>query len=441
MRPWILPLTFVCATAGAYWLGLQHVGDKVDAERQALSAERASLADQRRRESSRSSASRAAREGGESAGSEDTALETQGARRRGQLSNERIQELLPEVLAEGDPIERSRRLAEMFDSITPENMSLYINALQDSPGVYRENERRLLYFALGKVDGPQAMTLLAQDGDERKFRDLGNTVLSGWASQNPEQAAKWRDSISDERTRGDFINGLVDGWVKKDLNAATAYIASLPEGRDRNRAADNLARAHSMQGGVEAAVAWANSLPAGSEKDEFRKFAFEAAFREGVGTRPEETLKLLSNNMSSPYAADLYRDLIGRAAESNPAVARQFAENQSDPEIRGRSFESVAERLARRDPNATGTWLNQYPEDPALDRARRSFARQVFDQNPEAALAWTSAIKTPAVRERAAVDMARDWLRKEPEKARAWVQASNLSDAAKKSFLPPPAKK
>ncbi len=439
MRPWILPVVLTVAVGGSYWLGRIHADSGLAAERASLASQRASQADLLAKERARLGSPNQTRivlKERETDSDSEASAEARDTSRRGHLSNERLAALIPEVLGEQDPVERGRRLANLLDNLTPENMSVYLKAFDEGPGLYRDHEKRMLMFALGKVDGPQAMTLIAQDGDERKFRDLGNSILSGWASQNPEQAAKWQMSLTDERAKSDFINGLVDGWGKKDLAGACAYVANLSDFKDRNRAADNLARLLIMNGGMVAAAAWATSIPGGKENDTFRHEAFAAVMREGMTVDPAAALAVLKNNMGQPFAADLYREMAGRATERNPKLGQEFAESQTDPEVRSRSFEAVVDRLARNDANTAGSWLNQYPDDPNLDRARRTFARQVYDQNPEAALAWVDAIKQPAIRERTAVEMAREWMRKEPEKARAWVQSSKLPDSVKLTFQP-----
>lgn len=93
-------------------------------------------------------------------------------------------------------------------------------------------------------------------------------VAFDWALKEPEKVAGWMSSLMPEDVALPAIAGrLAAGWYQHDSNACSSWVASLPEGNMRDRAAASLVTFLSMQD-TEAAKTWAESINDGVLKAE-----------------------------------------------------------------------------------------------------------------------------------------------------------------------------
>lgn len=347
----------------------------------------------------------------------------------GQLSKADMATAMREAMAETDPVKRSLMMAQLMQNLTPENVQAALAALRESPD-RRENFQYmgLLQYAWGKIDGEAAIAAAIESGG-RGGAFGAMSVLSGWATTDPDGAKAWIESQEDGREKMMYMNGLIDGLAKTDPAAATAYVLSMAapvEGEDggggfdmRSRYISNIA-GELLKQGVEAASAWADGLPEGSMKASALGEVAQFYARQD----PAAAAKWIEGYASSADAGRAVREVADRWAREAPGEAAKWvaalpAESQGD------AMRSVFNEWAEQQPLEASQYLAEMEPSAGRDSAVSGFSTELAGENPTDAMKWAGSIADEELRKTTELDVARRWYRAEPEAATAWA-AENL---------------
>jgi hypothetical protein len=342
------------------------------------------------------------------------------------LSKEGMAAAMREAMAETDPIKRSLMIAQLMQNLTADNVQDALAALRETSD-RRENFQyfALLQYAWGKIDGEAAIAAAVEEGG-RGGAFGAMSVISGWASTDPEAAKQWIESQEDGREKMMYMNGLIEGLAKSDPAAATAYVLAMEapaEGEGgrggfdmRSRYISNIA-GEMLKQGVEAASAWANDLPAGS----MRSSALNEVAQYYARQDPATAAKWIEAYADSADAGGAIREIADRWARESPAeAARWVAElpeaSQAD------AMRSVFDDWAQKEPVEASEFLAQLQPSSGRDSAVSGFSRELAGEDPGAAIAWASSIADEALRQSTEMSVARRWYRDEPEAAQEWAQ-------------------
>ncbi len=332
-----------------------------------------------------------------------------------------------EAMAETDPIKRAMMMAQLMQNLSPENVQEALAALRESPD-RRENFQymALLQYAWGKIDGEAAIAAALETGG-RGGGFGAMSVISGWASTDPEGAKAWIDSQEDGREKMMYVNGLVEGLAKSDPAAATAYVLAMDapaEGENggrggfdmRSRYISNIA-SEMLKQGVDAATAWANELPAGGMRSSALNEVAEFYARQD----PATAAKWIEAYADSADSGRAVREVADRWARESPSEAAKWvadlpAESQSE------AMRSVFDEWAEKEPVEASEFLANMQPSAGRDSAVSGFSRELAGDDPAAAIQWASSIDDEELRKSTELSVARQWYRDEPEAAQAWAQ-------------------
>jgi Tfp pilus assembly major pilin PilA len=298
----------------------------------------------------------------------------------------------------------------------------------------------LLQYAWGKIDGKAAIAAAIEDGG-RGGAFGAMSVLSGWATTDPESAKAWIESQEDGREKMMYMNGLVDGLAKSDPAAATAYVLSMAAATEgeggrggfdpRDRYIANIAGEMLKQGGIEATTAWANELPEGS----LRASALSEVAQFYARQDSAAAAKWVEAYADSADAKNAVREIANRWANESPADAAKWvaglpADSQSD------AMRSVFGEWAGKQPVEASEYLATMSEGVGRDSAVAGFSRQLAGDDPSSAIEWASSIADEELRNSTELSVARRWYRDEPDAAKAWVEA-NLPAESQEALTQP----
>jgi hypothetical protein len=322
-----------------------------------------------------------------------------------------------EVLSNNDPIDRTANFIDMLRRIDRSNAFEILDAFEQGEfGFDRSREYSLFLYAWGQVDGAAATKhLQEQDGGGwDKMRDL-QSALSGWATQNPDQAVEWAKA-NWKGEENPYLIGVINGVAKTDLTRATQLAESLPYGRVRGMAADVLVDGH-LQKGEQAAMDWAESI----QDERLRQGIIQRTAMKVGQKEPAMAADWVLRNTSPERQRETVEMIMDTWARRDPAQAAQWVDGQANAETRAASQAALAGQWARRDAEAAGQWLSTKTPGPELDPAIESYVRSVRRHDPARAMQWAGAIQDTEKRRGTLEKVMNDWMERDAAAAQEFL--------------------
>ena len=315
---------------------------------------------------------------------------------------------LDSILKETDPIKRNRLFAELLDHLTPENVQVALDTLRDGgmePGNFRD--MALLTYAWGKMDPEKALAYAAEVGG-RGQAFMTSSVLSGWASANPQAAMDWLHNQKSEGFEKNIMaRGLIEGLMQNDPEAATRLAVAETDAELQGQFFDSIARQQIKTQGAEATRAWLDKM-------------------------------LASGTVNAASLGSAVREVADQLADKDPKATAQWAMTLPAGDAQEGAIRESVRAWARTDPTATSQFLTGMAASPAKDRAVENFARTVAREDPQAAATWAATITDQELRDRTMLRTAQEWYQKDAQAATTWAQSSGLSADAQQKIQNPP---
>ena len=248
----------------------------------------------------------------------------------------------------------------------------------------REKFMALLSEAVQSLDPSQIKEALAEVEamkDERFQTRLRNMLLSRWGESDPKAALTYIQGLNLDGGSFPFkvVKSVISSWAEKDFSAAKAWVEGLPPGTYPRRsamgdlafglaqkdpaAAVSLARSLPSDQGYEVliqaiyawclkdadtAIAYVAQLPAGAKKIlTLQSMVFTLAKKD-----PDKAITLLEQLPAGDQNNALCN--IGRSwGRSDPKAALDWANQQTDPEVKSQILRGVIPAMSVKDPNGS----------------------------------------------------------------------------------------
>jgi hypothetical protein len=333
------------------------------------------------------------------------AVERSGTGGDGTSAKDRKARSVEEIYLKPGQSNRIQGLLDFYSNLSPNEFASVAEKLDALPFNERILASVLLFGKWAEVDPTAAMAFTDSMGMAGAF--VRPTVLQGWASTDPVNAAKYytdnpgqfamMNMMGGRGARGmggQGAAGIIAGeWAKQDPAGAMEWAAGLKSNKGDAMTAvitqvakTDPSKAAEMVGGMEAeeqggayemiarqwgaksfaeASAWANGLP-----EEQRGAAMSAAIEGLAQSDPESA----ASNISKMTDADARRDAV-------PTVARNYA---------------------RTDVRGSMDWLNSLGDDEAKKDSMREVMPIWAASDSEAALGFIKSQTSPEVKDRAA---------------------------------------
>lgn len=271
---------------------------------------------------------------------------------------------------------------------------------ENTSGANREDAIYEILEAWGRK-APEAALTWAESLDDYTRSSVMDSLAEGWASNDPEGAAKASEKLLQYDFGDEFVMNIAGQWASTDPLAAAAWAGTINHN-------DARAIAH-----LEIGSEWAMGDPAKAT--------------EWINSLPKEEDKL--------YAS------LGVAmgwSEHDPGAALGWAvASVKSPQTRQRIIEDVMLDWSSTDPSAAAAWLNVQPKGPQNDEVLATFSNAIVDVDPESAVTWAQTITEEGKRNQNLNGLLEQWVAMDGEAARKWVAASKLGDDLKKKFAAP----
>jgi hypothetical protein len=331
------------------------------------------------------------------------------------------------ALEDRDWLTRAHRISAYLQRLGPDELPEALEALERRRAWLSAEEIRLFMLAWSRFDAAAAFeAALAWPG--RSQRTAAGAAIYAWAFTAPDAALRALEAVEDAQLRDFLRTRLVAGWVRgEQKDAANRYIASLPEGAQRDSFAGMLARELNEQGS-EAVMRWAESVP--EILPSYKQSAFRKACAAIAASDPAAAVRWAGEHAGRDYAKGSSAIIAGRWANTDPQAALEWLMGlPPDPERNRAIADAFTQWIDFARVPAEG-WLRAATPAEALDEAVRVMVRRT-NQNgsSEGAMAWAMQIEKPELRDEVVVALGRSWLRRDPAAARKWLGDSGLPEA------------
>jgi hypothetical protein len=322
-----------------------------------------------------------------------------------------------QAMSASNDLERLSQLALLLSAAAPEDMADLAHLISvESNDFERGQQMGMLYYAWGRIDAPAAVAYAeAQGGRDSR---MGATVaLSSWASLDPASARAWVDSSENP---GRYQRGLLLGWSEKQPLQALQYISNLDKNSNLmdRRTAPQIAQNLIDERGVMALDDVA-ALPATRSRR-----ALLGSLADELGeTDPVAAAVRLSAIEDSEVLRTAVPEVAQEWARNDPYAAVEFVSKyQENTQLYSRAMAEVVEEWAERDPYGAGTYLNEQPASPELDRAVSEYSREAARVDPEAAMSFAVSVSNEKLRQETVRRVVREWQRSSPKAYASWVE-------------------
>jgi len=272
-----------------------------------------------------------------------------------------------------------------------------------------------------------------------KFKDISDihqktlfeALLRRWTKLDEQGAFQYVNSLEDGEIKWDAITVVAEVIAPADPQFLAQSILFMPVGHSSGILIHALVNAWS-QTDAKSALAWAEQLPEGSDKQEaLVTIRFQLASQD-----PEAAAEQVAHLAESDSTSALIAAIAGHWAVSNPSKAIEWASTlgESDKTL---AMGNVMGVWARRDPVAAANYVSQLPGGEIQNEAARSVISSWAKQDPQATAAWVLEFPAGDLRDHGINVLVTDWNMSAPEKAQDWVLSlpeGAAQDAAFKSF-------
>jgi len=339
------------------------------------------------------------------------------------------------ALEDRDWLSRSYRFHSFLQHLGPEELPEALEALERRRPWLGQDEVRAFMLAWTRFDAPAAFER-ALSWPGRSRRTATGAAIYAWAFHDPEGATRALDAVEDAQLRDFLRTRLVAGWARSEhKESANRYIASLPEGAQRDSFAGMLARELNEEG-AEAVMRWADGTP--EVVPSYKETVFRKACAALAATDPEAAVRFASAHAGRSYAAGSTAIIAGRWANQDPRAALEWlVGTPSGAERDGAIADAFGQWLGLGRAQAE-EWLRSATPAAELDPAVRALVRRTNQEGwPEEAVEWAKRIQAAAMREEVIVALGRAWLRREPRAAESWLVRSGLPEPVQAAIREP----
>lgn len=397
--------------------------------------------------------------------------ERSGAGADGISAKNRKARSVEEIYLKPGQTNRIQGLLDFYSNLSPDEFASEAEKLDALPFNERILASVLLFGKWAEVDPTAAMAFTDSMGMAGAF--VRPTVLQGWASTDPVNAAKYYTDYPGQFAMmnmmggrgargmgGQGAAGIIAGeWAKQDPAGAMEWASGLKSNKGDAMTAvitqvakTDPSKAAEMVGGMEAeeqggayemiarqwgaksfaeASAWANSLP-----EEQSGAAMSAAIEGLAQSDPESA----ASEISKMTDADARRDAV-------PTVARNYARTDvrgsmdwlnslGDDDAKMDSMREVMPIWAASDNDAAVGFINAQTSPKVKDSAAESYIWSNRSSKPAELVEVAGMITNEGSRNRATGIVAARWMQEDKEGATQFINASTaINDDMKERLL------
>jgi hypothetical protein len=328
-----------------------------------------------------------------------------GSDNGGENARDRKARTIDEIYNKPGQSNRIQALLDLYASLGPDEFAAEAEKLDGLPFNERILASVLLFGKWAEVDPTAAMAFTDSMGFAGAF--VRPTVLQGWASTDPVNAAKY---YTDNPAQFAMMNMMGRGgrggmgsqgpgeiiageWAKQDPAAAMAWASGL-----KTNSGDAMTAVISQV--AKADPAKAAEMAGGMEADA-RQGAYETIARQW-GAKSFTEASAWANGLPAEQRAAAMSAAIEGLAQTSPELAAAEIGKMTDVEAMRDAVPAVAKSYARSDVRGSMDWLNSLDNDDAKRDSMREVMPIWAAADSAAAVDFIKGQTSPAVKDQAA---------------------------------------
>ena len=304
------------------------------------------------------------------------------------------------ALAETDVLRRVQRMSGLLLASDDAELPAALEAVEERRVWLSEQELRIFMHAWARFDAEGAFEH-ALGWPDPHFRKASAAAIYAWGLRDPEAARRGVAPIDRDRGRERLDRTLFEAWLRTgDKRGATDFVASLPEGRDRQKHTAALVHAHLAEG-REALQHWAESVPDDAQ-GRYKLSVFRQAANTLAQDDPASAATWIAKHLDAPYSKGTARIVAGAWAREDAPAALGWIDSLAPGRERDTALARAFGLWLMHDPRDAEAWLEEQVQRAAegWDAALAAMARAKADESLPAAITWAQRIRDPILRER-----------------------------------------
>jgi hypothetical protein len=324
-------------------------------------------------------------------------------------------------------------LAYMFDRIASKDPVKAIKLLEQIPSENDQNQAlKRIGNAWAESDPKAALDWANQQTDPKVKSEILKGVIDGMAQKDPNRALELAQSLPANEREGriDYILGVLS---ESDPEGAVGYAMNLPSNKSTNFNVSRLA-GQWISSDPQGALGWFDSLTDPKLKEQVAGAMIDNLPKDDLAT----SLKLL-DTMPSGFFQNQALSRIGRNwAQTDQKAALDWANQQTDPEVKSEILGGVVQGMSVKDPNSAFQLVQSLPAGDSRNSIIITSLGSMAQSDPQSAIALASGIAEADDRGMAQRNVVRRWKRSDPAAATQWINSSSLPQDVKASLLREP---
>ncbi|MDP4625778.1 MAG: hypothetical protein NWT08_11640 [Akkermansiaceae bacterium] len=280
------------------------------------------------------------------------------------------------------------------------------------------------------TDNPQQFAMMDMMGGRGRgmgAQGAGAIIAGEWAKQDPDAALEWASSL--KSGSGDAMRSVVSEVAKSDPSKAAAMAATMPE-KDRKDAYESIALEWGAKNFTEAS-AWANGLPADQR---------DAAMASAIAGLSQSSPELAATELSKMTDANALRDaaptVVKNLARQDVKGSMDLVNGLSDDDAKRETMREVMPIWTASDSAAALDFVKSQTSADVKDSAARSYvfsnSTAPFSEQAEVA----AMISDERDQARTSGMVAMRWMQQDEAGATEYINSNpTFSDEAKKQLL------
>lgn len=332
---------------------------------------------------------------------------------------------LEAALSDGDYLSRSLALAQLLQTLSPENLGeakAIFEELISEGAMQNRREIEMFLHAWARFDPESALEFVRESVDGRGAMFLSASVVNDWMARDKQGALGWVTGLEDESARRGALTWLLRSEAMRDPEGAVKTLGMIPPDQLDARMARTVAERYA-ESNPQAALNWAEGL----QDAELRNQIMDDVVEGWAKNDAKAAASWLESKINEPYAPEAVREVVDAIVRTNPLEAAHWLSGLPEGPARQRGMIELIQEWSESDPIAAGQYLNQLPEGEVSDPAVNAYARNVAKQDMAASMDWASTIVDEGQRTRTVRDIGRYWFNQDPESATAYFSSQKLS--------------
>ncbi len=347
------------------------------------------------------------------------------------------------ALGEPDVLERTERTTQLLEQLGPENVEEVAAVYDALLNILGELSIRPFVAAWARFD-PEAAFLHTLRWPFKDKAQIGaQTAIEAWALRDPDAARAAFERVVKKRPTLESVLffDLLTGWLYSGQPGLNDYISKLPSGT-LDTAVSRIAAKTLRRGGIEATIAWVDSVTANPDYDDkFKKKAFQRGSRMVARLDPQRAAAWVLANRGQDYAVDGPRIVAEQWGSKDGRAALEWIRDFPDEDTHHQAAREAFRTWFSSDRAGAVAWLESETITEFHQPIIVFYAKELGYRSPAEAVDWCERLIDEQRRLRCLEKAAGQWYRRDAIAAEAWLQESPLDEEARRKVRAPAEKR